>query len=237
MTSLLSTDSDRARAPHPPSGDAAATRARLYGAGLTTAVKARGAMTTPELPPKKDVMLALLERSSVYIHRDPRREDVRVPAWFKKQPQLVLQVGLNMAVRIPDLDVGDDAVSCTLSFNRTPFFCYMPWTSVFALVADDGKGMLWPNDIPPEVAAQQAERAQKDQARERIRPVAEAVAEPAAPKASQPKSTNKKRGPKLQKGPPPQEEARSAEAAAKPAEAAPGRESKRPLPPYLRVVK
>src|SRR5260221_14199594 len=88
-------------------------------------------MITPELPPKKDVMLALLERSSVFIHLDPRREDVRVPAWFKKQPQLVLQVGLNMAVRIPDLDVGDDAVSCTLSFSRSPFFCYMPWGAVF----------------------------------------------------------------------------------------------------------
>ena len=45
---------------------------------------------TPELPPKKDVMLALLERSSVFIHLDPRHEEVRVPAWFKKQPQLVL---------------------------------------------------------------------------------------------------------------------------------------------------
>src|SRR5690242_11939494 len=130
-------------------------------------------MNTTELPTKKDVMLAFLERSSVFIRQDQRREGVRVQLWFKKQPQLVLQVGLNMAVRIPDLDVGEDAVSCTLSFSRSPFFCYIPWTSVFALVAEDGKAGIWPNDIPPEVAAQQAERAQKEQARERIRPVAE----------------------------------------------------------------
>jgi stringent starvation protein B len=194
-------------------------------------------MTTPELPPKKDVMLALLERSSVYIHLDPRRENVRVPPWFKKQPQLVLQVGLNMAVRIPDLDVGEDAVSCTLSFSRSPFFCYIPWTSVFALVAEDGKAGIWPNDIPPEVAAQQAEHAQKQQARERIRPVAEAAPEPAAAKASPAKSSSKKRGGKPHKDAPGPEEARSTEAAAKPAAAPPGRESKRPLPPYLRVVK
>ena len=196
-------------------------------------------MNTPELPPKKDVMLALLERSSVFIHLDPRREDVRVPPWFKKQPQLVLQVGLNMAVRIPDLDVGEDAVSCTLSFSRSPFFCYIPWNSVFALVAEDGKAGIWPNDIPPEVAAQQAERAQKEQARERIRPVAEAApagAAGASLKASPAKSSSKKRGGKPQKEAPAQE-ARPAEAAAKPVEAPPGRESKRPLPPYLRVVK
>lgn len=199
-------------------------------------------MNTPELPPKKDVMLALLERSSVFIHLDPRREEVRVPPWFKKQPQLVLQVGLNMAVRIPDLDVGEDAVSCTLSFSRSPFFCYIPWSSVFALVAEDGKAGIWPNDIPPEVAAQQAERAQKEQARERIRPVAEAAPDAgagASVKPSTAKSSSKKRGGKTQKEAPAQREeaARSAEAAAKPAEAPPGRESKRPLPPYLRVVK
>jgi len=202
-------------------------------------------MSTPELPPKKDVMLALLERSSVFIHLDPRREDVRVPAWFKKQPQLVLQVGLNMAVRIPDLDVGDDAVSCTLSFSRTPFFCYMPWSSVFALVSDDGKGMLWPNDIPPEVAAQQAERAQKDQVRERIRPVGDAGApEAAATGKAQPdsKPAGKKRRPsklrteKEAVSPEPQGRV-AAERESTGATSQPGRESKRPLPPYLRVVK
>jgi stringent starvation protein B len=202
-------------------------------------------MSTPELPPKKDVMLALLERSSVFIHLDPRREDVRVPAWFKKQPQLVLQVGLNMAVRIPDLDVGDDAVSCTLSFSRTPFFCYMPWSSVFALVSDDGKGMLWPNDIPPEVAAQQAERAQKDQARERIRPVGEAGTSAAGSTGKAPpdsKPAGKKRRPsklrtEKEAGAPEPQGRVAAEREPTAATAQSGRESKRPLPPYLRVVK
>lgn len=203
-------------------------------------------MSTPELPPKKDVMLALLERSSVFIHLDPRREDVRVPAWFKKQPQLVLQVGLNMAVRIPDLDVGDDAVSCTLSFSRTPFFCYMPWSSVFALVSEDGKGMLWPNDIPPEVAAQQAERAQKDQVRERIRPVGEAggsdaasagKAQPDSKPAGKKRRPSKLRTEKEAVSPEPQGRVAAEREPTAAATAQPGRESKRPLPPYLRVVK
>jgi stringent starvation protein B len=107
---------------------------------------------TQPLPPKKDVALALLEKSSIYVHLDPRQPAVVVPNWFKKQPQLVLQVGLDMAVKIPDLRLDDDGMSCTLSFNRAPFFCVVPWTSVFAMVGDDGRGMVWPDDVPAEVA-------------------------------------------------------------------------------------
>jgi len=120
-----------------------------------------------KLPPKKDVCVALLEKASVFVHLDPRKDQVVVPPWFKKQPQLVLQVGLNMAVPIPDLNVDDECVSCTLSFNRSPFFCWVPWTSVFALVGEDGRGMVWPDDVPPEVAAQTQKVAaqRKDEAR------------------------------------------------------------------------
>ncbi len=46
---------------------------------------------TQTLPSKKDVALALLERSSVYVHLDPRQQADVVPPWFKKQPELVLR--------------------------------------------------------------------------------------------------------------------------------------------------
>jgi stringent starvation protein B len=110
-------------------------------------------MSVP-LPPKKEVALALLERSSVHVHLDPRAPGVVVPAGFKKQPQLVLQIGLNMPVPIPDLRLDEEGMSCTLSFNRTPFFCVVPWPGVYAMVGDDGRGMVWPDDVPPEVASQ-----------------------------------------------------------------------------------
>ncbi|MFO0676577.1 MAG: ClpXP protease specificity-enhancing factor SspB [Polyangiaceae bacterium] len=122
----------------------------------------------PALPPKKEVALALLERSSIFVHLDPRRDGVAVPAWFKKQPQLVLQIGLNMPVPIPDLHLDDDGMTCTLSFNRAPFYCVMPWTSIFALVGEDGRAMVWPDDIPKEIAAQAESQGQpkpKDGAR------------------------------------------------------------------------
>ncbi len=128
-------------------------------------------MPTQPLPPKKEVALALLERSSVFVHLDPRIAAVIVPLGFKKQPQLVLQVGLNMPVPIRDLHLDDDGMTCTLSFNRTPFFCIVPWSSVYAIVGcDDGRGMIWPDDVPPEVAQAQARAVESVERKDAAKP-------------------------------------------------------------------
>jgi stringent starvation protein B len=117
-------------------------------------INARYHMSMTRLPPKKDVALALLEQATVLVHLDPRGEQVSVPAWFKRQPQLVLQIGLNMPKPIPDLNVDDDGISCTLSFSNTPHYCHLPWASVYALIGASGRGMVWPDDVPKEVAGQ-----------------------------------------------------------------------------------
>lgn len=142
-----------------------------------------GAAPMQALPPKKEVALALLQRSTVFIHLDPRKEEARVPPWFKKQPQLVLQIGLNMAVPIRDLEVDDEAISCTLSFNRTPHFCLLPWTAIYALVGEDGRGMVWPDDVPPEVAAQANAKGAQQQT-PRKKPHLRAVSEPEVEEAA-----------------------------------------------------
>jgi stringent starvation protein B len=116
-----------------------------------------GCQTVPDaqlLPPKHDVARALLVRGSVFVHLDPRQPAVRVPDHLRKQPQLVLQVGLDMPISIPDLRVTSDGVYATLSFSRTPFPCWIPWSAVFALLDERGKGMLWPEDLPVEIAAE-----------------------------------------------------------------------------------
>ncbi|MEO0324350.1 MAG: ClpXP protease specificity-enhancing factor SspB, partial [Myxococcota bacterium] len=103
------------------------------------------------LPPKKDVARGLMLRGWLYVHLDPRRFGVIVPAWLRKQPQLVLQVGLDMPVPIPDLKVDDQGVSGTLSFNRSPFHIRVPWDAVYALVSEDGPMMVWPDSLPGEL--------------------------------------------------------------------------------------
>ena len=112
---------------------------------------------TQLLPPKKEVALALLERSNVDVYLDPRAKGVVVPPQFRKEPRLILKIGLNMPVPIPDLRVDDDSMSCTLSFNRSPFYCVVPWSSVFAMVGEDGRGMVWPDDVPQELAVKVVE--------------------------------------------------------------------------------
>jgi len=119
------------------------------------------------LPPKKDVALALLEQATVLVHLDPRGEQVQVPAWFKRQPQLVLQIGLNMPKPIPDLNVDDDGISCTLSFSNAPHFCQLPWSSVYALIGASGRGMVLPADVPKEVAGQYVVTTPKEETKPR----------------------------------------------------------------------
>lgn len=121
-------------------------------------------------PPKKDVARALLLRGSVFVYLDPRREGVTVPAWLADQPQLVLQVGLDLPIPIPDLRVDDAGVFGTLSFNRAPFTCAVPWEAVFALWGDDGMGMVWPEDMPAEIAAEVEQAARRAQKKEESEP-------------------------------------------------------------------
>ena len=199
-----------------------------------------------QLPPKKDVVLALLESTDVFVHLDPRGDHVKVPAWFKHQPQLVLQIGLNMPVPIPDLEVDDESVSCTLSFNRSPFFCFVPWNHVYALVGADGRAMVWPEDVPPEVAAQAAKVEKKLAARAHLRAVDDdaevpevdplmaelasagthADVEPEVPTRSEARAS-KPPEPEPEPPLPPEPEAPTPIA----------EEKGRKLPPYLRVVK
>lgn len=218
---------------------------------------------TQPLPPKKDVALALLERSSVYVYLDPRQVAVVVPPKFKEQPQLVLQVGLNMSVPIPDLRLDDDGMSCTLSFSRAPFFCVVPWGSVFAMVDDNGRGMVWPEDVPAEVtrapvrvvdggaskdsskAAPAGERQPRADApkakRARKVPVLAAVSggeKKAMAKGAKTAMVGERR-PQGGAGPAPSGHATAAGAAGSAVAQAPAgkKKRKRELPPYLRVVK
>lgn len=106
------------------------------------------------LPPKKDVARGLLLRGTVFVHLDPRGDGVVVPPWLREQAQLVLQVGLDMPIPIVDLRVDDEGLFGTLSFNRSPFTCVVPWSAVFAVVGEDGRGMVWPGSLPPEIRAE-----------------------------------------------------------------------------------
>ena len=176
------------------------------------------------LPPKKDVALALLEREpSVYVHLDPRRAGVSVPKWFTTQPQLVLQIGMNMPIPIHDLKVDDEGVSCTLSFSRTPFWCRIPWTAIWALVGEDQRGMVWPEDVPPELASQKQQQQKGPQAvsqKPSKRPRARLAA--VEPNGGHDESPKPRPRPHLEAAPAPAGDEGSVEEAGAPPQPAPG---------------
>lgn len=186
-------------------------------------------METPTgpLPPKKEVLDNFLRNGSARIFIDPRRAGAMVPQWFAKRPELVLRVGYTLSPPIPDLVVSDEAVSCTLSFNRSPFWCKMPWSVVFAIVSDvNNRGVVWPEDVPVELrtpgdlraAGPKAVASREDRtAKERPTSPRE-VTTTAAERPSPPKNIRRPRP-----------------AATTDKSAAP--RPKRELPPYLRVVK
>jgi stringent starvation protein B len=112
----------------------------------------------PPPPSKKDVALALLEKGSIFVHLDPRRDKVVVPKAFWVQSELVLQFGTEMRVPVADLDLDDEGISGTLSFARRPFWCRVPWAAVFAIVGEDRRGAVWSQDAPPENKSIKGER-------------------------------------------------------------------------------
>jgi hypothetical protein len=50
------------------------------------------------------------------------------------------------------LQVDEEGIYGTLSFNRSPFTCQVQWDAVFALAGDDGRGMVWPDSMPHEIS-------------------------------------------------------------------------------------
>ena len=132
----------------------------------------------------------------MFIHLDPRRPDVLVPRGFMGQPQLVLQVGLNMAIPIPDLKIDDACISCTLSFNRVPFWCRIPWSAVYALIDENGRGGVWADDVPAEIQQQKPGSAPPKAAGKKPRPrlTVAGAAEKPRPASAPPAALGPRRG-------------------------------------------
>jgi stringent starvation protein B len=93
-----------------------------------------------------------MQEGRTSLHLDARRAGVVVPEHLKGEAHLVLQYGTDLPITIPDLNVDEFGVSATLSFNRTPQRTVVPWSAVYVVVSDEGRGVLYNEDVPPDVA-------------------------------------------------------------------------------------
>jgi stringent starvation protein B len=108
-------------------------------------------MSSSERPSKQQAFLALLREGWTSLHLDARRAGVIVPQQLHGEPHLVLQYGHDLPIPIPDLEVDDYGVRATLSFSRTAHRTVVPWSAVYVVACDDGRGVLYSEDVPPDV--------------------------------------------------------------------------------------
>jgi hypothetical protein len=93
---------------------------------------------------KQQIVSQLLgELDYVLLVVDPRCPGVALPAEVVACGQPVgLHIGFRVAIPIPDLQLTDHGITGTLSFNRAPFHCALPWASVVQVSAGD-EHLLW----------------------------------------------------------------------------------------------
>ena len=119
-------------------------------------------MGSGDRPSKHEAFLALLREGWTSLHLDARRVGVVVPAHLKGEGHLVLQYGNDLPIPIPDLQVDDYGVTATLSFARSPHQTVVPWSAVYVVTSDDGRGVLYQEDIPPDVSVVAAHADESD---------------------------------------------------------------------------
>jgi stringent starvation protein B len=108
-------------------------------------------MSSSERPSKQQAFLALLREGWTSLHLDARRPGVVVPQPLRGEPHLVLQYGHDLPIPIPDLEVDEYGVRATLSFSRAAHRTVVPWSAVYVVACDDGRGVLYSEDVPPDV--------------------------------------------------------------------------------------
>lgn len=80
-----------------------------------------------------------LESGVATLYLDPRVIGTVVPQKFAGSSTLVLNYSYNY--HISDFFFDDFAVVASLSFNRTPFRCIIPWNAVFG-IGNQGEGIF-----------------------------------------------------------------------------------------------
>ncbi len=113
----------------------------------------RTSPSDPTAPQKYAVFGRFIDRGKVMVTLDARRAGVSVPPQYVDEPQL----NLDFSERFGLADFGYDerGVRASLSFNRHPFFCDVPWSSVYALFSHvDNERLTWAGSLPTEILEQ-----------------------------------------------------------------------------------
>lgn len=89
---------------------------------------------------KKDHLLRLLEMGTVMIFVDARGDEVQVPVGHQGNPQL--PINLDYRFNLYDLEISEDKIEVTLSFNQTPFYCIFPFSKIYAMRCEEAQEVV-----------------------------------------------------------------------------------------------
>lgn len=82
--------------------------------------------------------------SKVMLVIDATREDVRVPAQFKNNPEMRLDFSLRFG--ISDFVYDRESVRCSLSFGGKDFYCVIPWPAILMMYAHETRAVVFFDD-------------------------------------------------------------------------------------------
>ena len=98
---------------------------------------------------KRDYLLYLLEEGDAMVCLDARLPDVLVPKVHKINASLNLIFNLNFK---RPLDIEEDGIYSTLSFNGRKHKCVIPFEAVWAIYdPKTQKGQVWEEAIPQDI--------------------------------------------------------------------------------------
>lgn len=113
----------------------------------------RTSPSDPLAPQKFAVFSRFIAKGKVMVTLDARRTGVTVPSHLAHESQLNLDFSERFG--LSDFVYDERGVRASLSFNRQPFFCDVPWASVYALFSHvDNERLTWARSLPQEILAQ-----------------------------------------------------------------------------------
>ncbi len=103
--------------------------------------------------PKRELLEALLERGMVMVTLDARAPGVDVPARFREDRQLSLNLSYRFGL---SLEVDDDGVRATLTFGGVPHGCAIPWSALYQVRShESSEAFVFSADVPDDLVYDQ----------------------------------------------------------------------------------
>jgi hypothetical protein len=91
------------------------------------------------------------DRPTVFVTFDAGHDLCLIPSHLKPKPRCVFQYGTDLPVPTHDLELTDEGIMCSLSFNGRVQPTFVPWGAVYCIHFEAGgqiRGQAWQQHIP-----------------------------------------------------------------------------------------